>query len=83
MQLHIDTDDAYLVLLKANSHDVGYYYFIKKNIYIYLAVTRLTIEGGIPVEFSLLKHVVSNFLKKPRRQECYITSKQRCYYGIW
>ena len=57
--------------------------YIYIYIYIYLLVTQLSIERDILVEFSLLKHAVSYFLKKLRCKESYITKKQRYYYGIW
>ena len=53
MQLHIDSDAAYLVAPKAKRRVVGYFYSSNKSI-------QPTINAPVHVEFALLKHVVSS-----------------------
>ena len=59
MQLHIDTDAAYLVALNSRTRVAGYYYLSDK--YNNLpAVPQPTINAPIHIECNLLKHVVSS-----------------------
>ena len=53
MQLHIDSDAAYLVAPKAKSRIAGYYYLGDKS-------QQPTLNAPIHIECALLKHVVSS-----------------------
>ena len=56
MQLHVDTDAAYLIAPKAKSRIASYYHFPKRQI----STTQQLPNGAVLVECKTLKHVVAS-----------------------
>ena len=54
MQLHVDTDAAYLVLPKAKSRIAGYYRLLNKD------TTKYDKNGAIMIEYRTIRNVVTS-----------------------